>query len=144
MDPVLQSVLLSVANVAAGALFGGMLFLTAFFAPQAFKRLPDGVADRFVRELFPSYYLIALALAGIAAVACAPVRTAEAIVMALVAAGFLFARYYLMPKTLIAHDERARGTPGAAEAFADLHKRSAFLNMVQFVATLVVLVRLVD
>ena len=49
-----------------------------------------------------------------------------------------------MPKTVLAHDERERGTPGAAEAFAHLHKRSAFLNMVQFIGTLVVLVRLAD
>jgi Ca2+/Na+ antiporter len=143
VDPVLLSVLLSVANVAAAALFGGMLFFTAFFAPQAFKLLPDGVSDKFVRDLFPTFYMIAQALALIAALACAPVRTAEAIIMALVAAGFLFARYYLMPRTIRAHDEREKGTPGAAEAFADLHKRSAFLNMVQFICTLVVLVRLV-
>lgn len=142
MDPILESVLLSIANVAAGSLFGGMLFFTAFFAPQAFQRLPEGVADRFIRELFPNFYLLALAFAGITAVTCAPIRTAEAIIMALVAAGFLFARYYLMPRTVLAHDEREKGTPGAANAFSDLHKRSAFLNMVQFIATLVVLIRL--
>ncbi len=142
MDPVLESVLLAIANVAAGSLFGGMLFFTAFFAPQAFKLLPEGIADRFVRDLFPNFYMLALAFAGIATFTFAPVRTAEAIIMALVALGFVFARYYLMPRTVSAHDEREKGTPGAAEAFADLHKRSAFLNMVQFIATLVVLVRL--
>ena len=63
--------------------------------------------------------------------------------MGLVAAGFLFARYYLMPRTVKAHDRREQGEPGAAEQFADLHKRSAFLNMVQFIITLVVLVRIV-
>ena len=142
MDPVLESVLLAIANVAAGSLFGGMLFFTAFFAPKAFQRLPEGIADRFVRDLFPPYYMLALAFAGITAVTCAPFRTPEAIIMALVAAGFLFARYYLMPRTVLAHDEREKGTPGAAAAFTDLHKRSAFLNIVQFIATLIVLIRL--
>jgi len=143
VDPVLVSVLLSVANVAAAALFGGMFFFTAIFAPQAFKRLPEGVSDRFVRDLFPVYYMVAQVLALVAALACAPMRVAEAIIMGLVALGFLFSRYYLMPRTVRAHEEREKGTPGAAEAFADLHKRSAFMNMVQFIATLVVLVRLV-
>lgn len=138
----MEDVLLAIANIAAGALFGGMLFFTAFFAPQAFKRLPEGVADGFVRDLFPQFYMLALAFAAIGAVACAPIRLAEAILMALVAAGFVFARYYLMPRTVRAHDDRANGKPGAAEAFANLHRRSAFLNMVQFVATLVVLIRL--
>ena len=139
----MEAILLPIANVAAGALFGGMLFFTAFFAPQAFKRLPEGVSDKFVRDLFPTFYMIAQVLALIAAVACAPIRMAETIVMGLVAAGFLFARYYLMPRTVKAHDDRERGMAGAAEAFADLHKRSAFLNMVQFIGTLVVLIRLV-
>lgn len=140
----MESVLLAIANVAAGALFGSMLAFTALFAPLAFKLLPDGVADRFVRDVFPIFYLYALALSVITMIATAPIRTPETVVMALVAAGFLFARYYLMPKTVRAHDERERGTVGAAEAFADLHKRSAFLNMVQFIGTLVVLIRLVD
>lgn len=139
----MEGILLPIANVAAGTLFGGMLFFTAFFAPQAFKRLPEGVSDQFIRDIFPAFYLCGLVLAALSAAASAPVRMAEAIVMAIVAAGFVFARYYLMPRTVHAHDERARGTPGAAEAFADLHKRSAFLNMAQFAAILIVMIRLV-
>lgn len=138
----MEGILLPIANVTAGTLFGGMVTFTAFFAPQAFRRLPEGVADQFVRDLFPLYYLGGLILAAIGALALAPVRMAEAVVIAIVAAGFLFSRYYLMPRTMRAHRERARGTVGAAEAFADLHRRSAFLNMAQFIATLVVLIRL--
>lgn len=140
----MEGILLPVANVAAAILFGGMVTFTAFFAPQAFKRLPEGVSDRFIRELFPHYYMGGLILAAVGSGALAPVRMAEAIVMGLVAAGFLFSRYYLMPRTVRAHEARAQGTAGAAEAFADLHRRSAFLNMVQFVASLFVLIRLAN
>ena len=140
----METVLLSIANVATAALFGGMLAFTAFFAPMAFKLLPDGVSDGFIRDIFPRFYLYALGFSATAAIATAPIRLPETVVMALVALGFLFARYYLMPKTVRAHDERERGLPGAAENFADLHKRAAFLNMVQFIGTFVVLIRLVD
>jgi hypothetical protein len=137
----LETILLPIANVACATVFGGMLAFTAFFAPQAFRLLPEGVSDKFVRDLFPQYYLFAFILAAIATVAFAPIRLPETIVMGLVAAGFLFSRHYLMPRTVRAHDEREKGTPGAAEDFADLHKRSAFINMVQFIGTCVVLVR---
>jgi hypothetical protein len=56
--------------------------------------------------------------------------------------GFLFSRYYIMPKTLRAFDARERGEIGSVEAFADLHKRAAFLNIVQMICVLVVLVRM--
>ena len=140
----MEAILLPIANVAAAALFGGMLAFTAFFAPQAFKLLPEGVSDKFVRELFPLFYLYSFALSAIAAIALAPIHLPDTIVMGLISAGFLFARYYLMPRTLRAHDEREKGTYGAAETFADLHKRSAFINMVQFIGTCVVLVRMVS
>ena len=140
----MEAVLLPIALISSAALFGGMLALTAFFAPQAFKLLPEGVSDKFVRELFPLFYLYATVLSGIATVAFLPIRMPETIVMALVTSGFVFARYYLMPRTVRAHEAREKGTHGAAEAFADLHKRSAFVNMMQFIGTCIVLVRMVN
>jgi hypothetical protein len=139
-----EAILLPITLISSAALFGGMLAFTAFFAPQAFKLLPEGVSDKFVRELFPQFYLYAMVLSGIATVAFAPIRMPETIIMGLVTAGFVFARYYLMPRTIRAHEEREKGTHGAAEAFADLHKRSAFVNMMQFIGTCIVLVRMVS
>lgn len=139
----MEEVLLPIANVSTAALFGGILAFTAFFAPQAFKLLPEGVSDKFVRELFPLFYLYAAVLSAISTIAFAPISLPETVVMGLVTLGFVFAKYYLMPRTVRARDEREKGTPGAAETFADLHKRSAFLNMVQFIGTCAVLARVV-
>ncbi|HKK29877.1 MAG TPA: DUF4149 domain-containing protein [Alphaproteobacteria bacterium] len=139
----MEEVLLAVTNVAAGLLFGGMVAFAGFFAPLAFARLPEEVANPFIRGIFPIYYVTATVVAAVAAFAAVFVSQPEAIVMWLVALGFLFARYYLMPRTVAAHDARERGDAGAAERFADLHKRSAFLNIVQIVATMVVLIRMV-
>lgn len=139
----MEEFLLSLTNVAAGLLFGGMVAFTGFFAPLAFHRLPDEVASPFIQGIFPLYYLAGTVIAAVAAFAAVSVRQPEAIVMWLVAMGFLFSRYYLMPRTVAAHEARERGEYGAAENFANLHKRSAFLNLAQMVATLVVLIRVV-
>jgi Ca2+/Na+ antiporter len=139
----MEEVLLSVTNVAAGLLFGAMVAFAGFFAPLAFARLPEEISGPFIRGLFPIYYLAGTVVAAVAAFAAVSVRQPEAIVLWLVALGFLFSRYYLMPRTVAAHDDRERGVIGAAERFADLHKRSAFLNMVQIIATMVVLIRIV-
>ena len=137
----MEPVLLAVVNVAAALLFGGMFAFTGFFAPMAFSRLPEEHSGTFIQGIFPHYYIAGTVLAAIGAFAALPVRQPEAIVLWLVALGFLFSRYYLMPRTVTAREERERGEMGAAERFADLHKRAAFLNMVQLICCLVVLVR---
>lgn len=137
----MEPVLLAVVNVAAALLFGGMFAFAGFFAPMAFSRLPEEQAGPFIQGIFPIYYIAGTVIAAIGAFAALPVRQPEAIVLWLVALGFLFSRYYLMPRTVKARAERERGLPGAAEKFADLHKRAAFMNMVQLICCLVVLVR---
>lgn len=138
----MEEVLLSVTNVAAAILFGGMLTFTGFFAPLAFSRLPEEHSGPFVRGLFPHYYLVGTVLSAVGAFAALTVRQPEAIILWFVALGFLFSRYYVMPRTVAAHEARERGEIGAAEKFADLHKRAAFINIIQMVLLLVVLVRM--
>ena len=140
----MEPFLLAVVNVSAAILFGGMFAFTGFFAPLAFSRLPEEHSGPFVQGIFPIYYIAGTFLSAIGAFAALGAgRQPEAIILWLVALGFLFSRYYLMPRTVQAREERERGERGAAERFADLHKRAAFLNMVQLICGLVVLVRVV-
>lgn len=113
-----------------------------FFAPLVFSKLPEDTAANFIREVFPTYYLLMTALAGIAAASLAIVHQGEAITLALVAAGFLLARYWLMPVTQRLHAAREAGEYGAAERFAKAHKQGALLNMLQILASLIVMARL--
>ena len=140
----METFLLVVLNVSTAILFGGMFAFTGFFAPLAFSRLPEEQSGQFVQGIFPIYYVAGTVLAGIGAFsALGAMRQPEAIILWRVALGFLFSRYYLMPRTITAREQRERGEMGAAERFADLHKRAAFMNMVQLICCLVVLVRIV-
>ena len=52
-----------VSLLSVGGLWGGMLFFAAVFAPLVFLRLAPDVAGRFIRAVFPVYYL-AMAVYG--------------------------------------------------------------------------------
>ena len=80
------------AALAAALLVGGMLFFAAMVAPMVFKVLDEATAGRFIRRLFPVYYLGMFAFAAVAAVAAAAAafaRPIDAAVLAVVALGFL-------------------------------------------------------
>jgi len=130
------------AVVACGTLFGTMLSFTGLFAPQVFVHLDDEQATPFMRAVFPKYYHFAMVFAAITAAGAAAGNPSDAIAMALIAASFLYARYWLMPLAHKLYDARAAGEYKAAEEFMKVQKRGAFLNIVQFVTTLIVLVRL--
>lgn len=138
----LETVLLGIA-VAAGALvFGGMVTFTGFFAPMVFRKLDKPVADTFMRDAFGPYYSMMAFFSGLAAVTAVWVQPWDAAIMALVAAAFIVSRYVTMPQTQRLFEARERGEYGAADEFTRVHKRAAFLNMVQLVAVLAALLRL--
>jgi hypothetical protein len=140
----MEPYLLAVVNMSAALLFGGMFAFTGFLAPMAFARLPEEHSVPFVQGIFPAYYIAGSFLSAIGAFAAlAAGRQPEAIILWLVALGFLFSRYFLMPRALAARDARERGEPGAASRFTEVHKRAAFLNIMQMTGSAVVLVRLV-
>ena len=139
---MLETVLVAIGGVACALLLGGMVSFAGFFARHVFAKLPQDTAATFMRAVFPSYYML---MAGFAAVAAAGIALRHpwgALVLALVALGFLIARHWLMPQAQALHEARERGQPGAQESFAQVHQRSAMLNLIQMAATLVVLVRL--
>ena len=60
---------LSIAIVAVSALWGGMLFFAAVFAPLVFIKLDAETAGRFIRQVFPVYYLSMGIVSAVAAIA---------------------------------------------------------------------------
>ena len=138
----LETVLLGIAVTAGALVFGGMVTFTGFFAPMVFRKLDKPVADAFMRDAFGPYYSMMAFFSGLAAVTAVWAQPWDAAIMALVAAAFLVSRYVTMPQTQRLFDARERGEYGAADEFTRVHKRAAFLNMVQLVAVLAALLRL--
>jgi hypothetical protein len=130
----------SVALFATALLLGGMFMFAAVVAPMVFRVLEPAAAGRFLRRFFPAYYVYCAGLAGAAAFAFVPLAWEAAIVMAVVAFGFVFARQGLMPRINAYRDAELAGDPLAAKPFARLHSTSVAINIAQMAFTGAVLV----
>lgn len=132
----------TIALVIVASIWGAMAFFAAVYAPLVFIKLEPAVAGRFIREVFPVYYLAmgaTSALALLAMLASAGTRHADIIALALVCAGFWLARYVLMPRI---NDARDAGETGK-QRFKRLHALSVIINTVQLLIVLAVLARFV-
>ncbi len=135
-------ILSAIALLALGLLLGGMVFFAAVVAPLVFTRLPGEHAGRFIRALFPRYYLWVLGLAAAAAVALLPARPLDAAAMAAVAALTWWLRQRLMPRINALSDAAQAGDAASKPRFDRAHRLSVILNTAQMAAALVVLLRL--
>ncbi|SEA22428.1 DUF4149 domain-containing protein [Rubrimonas cliftonensis] len=125
-----------VAPLALGILIGGMGLFSLVVAPTAFRALPVETAGRFVRGLFPHYYLFVIGAAAFSAVALVgPAPYLAAMMIGVTALGLL-ARQVLMPRINALRDRQGAGDAGAAKWFGRLHGVSVAINLVQFVAAL--------
>ena len=134
-------ILPGLALLSLALLLGGMVFFAAVVAPLVFTRLPPEWAGRFIRQLFPRYYLWLIGTAGLAALALAPSRPADALAMALIAALTVWLRQGLMPRINQLSDAAQAGDAAAKPRFDRAHRLSVLLNMAQLVAVAVVLLR---
>jgi hypothetical protein len=108
-------------------------------APLVFTKLPGDVAGGFIRQVFPVYYSAFGALSALAALSAW--GQVEALVLAAVAAAFLFAWLWLTPRINAARSA-SPGNDASATRFGRLHRLSVAINAVQMIAVLVVFVRL--
>ena len=134
--------MLIVSQLLLAGLFGSMLFFSFVMAPLVFVKLEAETAGRFIRALFPWYYLVVLvlsALAGITLIGFAPL---EAGVMWGVTSLAVFTRQILMLKINELRDESNAGNEVAEKRFNQLHRLSVVINFVQLAAVTLVLVRI--
>ncbi|MCP1337668.1 DUF4149 domain-containing protein [Futiania mangrovi] len=127
--------------VSGGLLLGGMVFFSAVVAPLVFVKLPEQEAARFIRALFPFYYLYGALTAAACAVLMFAVNITLAVVVALVAGLFVYARQVLMPQINAARDAEQGGDAAAGRRFRYLHRWSVTLNAVQLLGVLAALAR---
>ncbi len=117
-----------------GLLAGGML-LFPIFTYLAFTRLPLAVAGPFVKSCFPSYYGFMLATSGLALLGYGLRRSRAALVPGLVFAATIWAWFWLIPR-LDAYQQA-----GNTAAFNQGHTLSVWLDGVEFLAVLALLIR---
>ena len=134
------------SGLAVGGLFGGMLFFSFVMAPLIFRKLPLEAASRFVRQVFPVYYL---AMGGLAASALVLVVFAsevlwslDVVLLAAIVLGFAVSRQLLMPRINYYRDRELRWDTTAGRWFARLHATSVAINLLQLLASSVVLLRI--
>ncbi len=129
-----------IAIFALALLLGGMIFFASVIAPLVFTKLPPEHAGRFIRTVFPVYYLYVLITSAIAALALA--MQWDAVVMAAVALLTLWLRQWLMPHINKLSDAAQAGDKAAKPKFDRAHRLSVILNVAQIIATAAVLAHL--
>ena len=132
--------LLSTTALFAIALcLGGMVFFAACVAPLVFSRLPAEHAGRFIRGLFPVYYLYVLGLSAAASVALLPLSTVAAGLAGAVALSALWLRQVLMKTINRLSDAAQAGDAQAGRRFDRMHRLSVIMNVLQMAALAAVL-----
>jgi len=120
-----------------------MIFFAALIAPFTFKTLPEEMAGKLIRRLFPAYYLLLTMTTGIATfLVSAGGEPDLSIVVAVVCLLFFVARQILMPRINDARDAMLAGDPGRKATFDRLHRLSVAINLAQMIALAVVVVLL--
>ncbi|WP_158287618.1 DUF4149 domain-containing protein [Falsiroseomonas bella] len=135
-----MSALALIALFAAALLFGGMAFFAALVAPVVFRALPPEPAGRFLRSLFPRYYVWVAACAGAAAVALFPLSKPDSGIMAVIAGVAVWLRQVLMPRINALSDAAKAGDAAAQRAFDRAHRLSVWANLLQMIGAATVLV----
>jgi len=127
--------------VSVATLFGSMAFFSCVIAPLVFIELDTATAGRFMRRLFPWYYVVVAVLSLIATLSLAATLPIDAAIMGFVFIGAYFSREVLMPRINRRRDAVVQGNASAEVSFNRLHRISVLINAVQIIAIFCILVR---
>jgi hypothetical protein len=128
--------------LSAAFVLGSMMFFSAVMAPLVFTQLEPATAGRFIRRVFPWYYLAVAAGGLVAALGLGVARPLEAAAMAAVGGLAIFSRQLLMPAINRARDAELAGNAAAGTRFQRLHRLSVAINVLQVAAVAAVIFRL--
>jgi len=119
--------------------FGGMAFFAFIFSPMIFKFLAPDAASKFLRRLFPAYYRLSAAISIFPALMLIPVQSyhIEVGTLLAVSAIFLFGARILVPLSNAARDA------DNITKFKIVHRFSVTIYVLQMIAILIVLIRLI-
>jgi hypothetical protein len=133
-----------VAAFAVALLLGGMVFFASVMAPLVFTQLPAEQAGRFIRAVFPFYYLYVFVTAAMGAMALAwDHHPTAAVPLALIAVATVWLRQGLMQRINRLSDAARAGDGQAQASFDRAHRLSVFVNAAQIIAAAWSLVQVV-
>ena len=138
---MLETSLQTLALFTTAALFGAMVFFPSVVAPMVFRTLDPESAGKFLRALFPGYYVFMIVASALAAIGLyqSPLL---ALIMAAIAISTLAVRQLLVPKINAWRDAELAGDEAAAAKFNAGHRLSVIINLIQLVGVIWVLWRL--
>ncbi|MEL6373071.1 MAG: DUF4149 domain-containing protein [Pseudomonadota bacterium] len=123
------------AALIAMASLGGMLFFSAVVTPSLFHALNAEQAGRFLRFVFPRYFLVHGAMAAIAGVLALSASAFVAAGLMFAAACILFAtRAFAVPIINASRDAMMAGDGQATARFNRWHGGSVAANLVEMAA----------
>ena len=127
--------------ISVATLFGSMVFFSCVIAPLIFIELDAVTAGRFIRRVFPSYYVVVAVLSLIATLSFAATLPIDAVIMGLVFAGAYISRQILMPRINRRRDAMVQDDVAAEVSFHRLHRLSVLINVAQIIAVFCILFR---
>ncbi len=111
-------------------------------APLVFTQLPAEQAGRFIRAVFPFYYLYVFVTAAVGAVALAWDHAPAAMALTAIAVATVWLRQGLMQRINMLSDAARAGNGRARVRFDRAHRLSVFVNAAQIIAAAWSLVQL--
>ena len=118
-------ILTSLALLLSATLLGGMVFFSFGFAPVLFAQLKMDQVRPLLRGTFPYYYLVVIALAGVAGAVTWAVSPTASLLLLAIALSTIYARQILM------HQINAATDRGDKAAFGRLHGLSVVIQLIQ-------------
>ncbi len=127
----------TIAILVLAASLGAMLYFSGVVAPMLFRTLDEAAAGKFLRRMFPIYFLVN----GIAALIAAALLADPILSSALGAVGLamLWCRFSAIPVINAARDAAVGGDAAAHKRFETWHRITVIINateMLVFVAVI--------
>ena len=121
-----------------GLLLGSMLFFAAVVAPSVFTFVSAEEAGKFLRGLFPRYYLWGIIVSLIMSILASMVSSLLLLSSILILVLFVIARQVLMPSINDTRDQMLAGDADAKLRFKRLHGASVAINAFQMLILIAV------
>ena len=123
------------------ALLSIMIFYSFGIAFNVHKTLDKENAGKLLRKLFPLYFLWGIIISIFIEIIFLYLGTSlKALLMGIVAIGFLYSRQVLVPLLNKNRDLANEGDEEAKKTFGSLHLRSVSINIIQMVLLVVILI----
>ena len=119
----------------ASSILSFMIFFPLVVATSVFKVLDEKQSSKFLRIFFPKYYLFGFVLSLVGLILSIYYENKPSIlIFLLIMIGFIFSRQILMPMINNAKDSNNE------KKFNKLHKLSVFINFLQIIGCILLLV----